>query len=174
MYETAVLGLVRAIEGGAFPGRWEFHGIGTVDHGGELSLTRGARLKLLPKQDIARYRGLFRGYDVGLSLMYTPHPSLVPIEMAAAGMVTVTNTYANKTASQLLHISPNFVPVEPTVEGVAAGLAEAATRTSDHDARVRGSAVRWSTTWEQAFNPRVMQRLAEFLQSPSARGRLAA
>ena len=30
--------------------------------------------------------------------MYTPHPSLVPIEMASAGMLTVTNSFENKTA----------------------------------------------------------------------------
>ena len=33
--------------------------------------------------------------------MYTPHPSLVPIEMASAGMLTVTNTFENKTADAL-------------------------------------------------------------------------
>ena len=44
---------------------------------------------------------LLRDHDVGLALMYTPHPSLVPIEMASAGMLTVTNTFENKTAEAL-------------------------------------------------------------------------
>jgi hypothetical protein len=33
--------------------------------------------------------------------MYTPHPGLVAIEMAAAGMATVTNTFENKDAAAL-------------------------------------------------------------------------
>ena len=52
--------------------------------------------------------------------MYTPHPSLVPIEMASAGMLTVTNTFENKTAEALAAISANLIAAEPTIEAVAA------------------------------------------------------
>ena len=38
--------------------------------------------------------------------MFTPHPSLVPIEMASAGMLTVTNTFDTKTRSRLDARSP--------------------------------------------------------------------
>ena len=48
--------------------------------------------------------------------MYTPHPSLVPIEMASAGMLVVTNTFDNKTAEALAAISPNLIPAEPGME----------------------------------------------------------
>ena len=41
--------------------------------------------------------------------MYTPHPSLVPIEMASAGMLTVTNTFENKTSEALRAISGNLL-----------------------------------------------------------------
>ena len=54
--------------------------------------------------------------------MYTPHPSLVPIEMASAGMVTVTNTFANKTAAALAAISTNLLAAEPAVEAIAGAL----------------------------------------------------
>ena len=57
--------------------------------------------------------------------MYTPHPSLVPIEMASAGMLTVTNTFENKTADAMSAISPNLITAEPSVEGVVGGIAEA-------------------------------------------------
>ncbi|HVI43004.1 MAG TPA: rhamnan synthesis F family protein [Anaerovoracaceae bacterium] len=39
---------------------------------------------------------------VGLSLMVSPHPSYPPLEMAEAGLLVLTNTYANKDLS-LLH-----------------------------------------------------------------------
>ena len=74
-------------------GGWELRGIGTV--GGartRIALGGGAALELLPRADQGAYAQLLREHDVGLALMYTPHPSLVPIEMASAGMLTVTNT----------------------------------------------------------------------------------
>ena len=48
---------------------------------------------------------MLRDHDVGLALMYTPHPSLVPIEMASAGMLTVTNSFENKTPERMTAIS---------------------------------------------------------------------
>ena len=49
---------------------------------------------------------MLRGHDLGLALMLTPHPSLVPLEMASAGMATVTNSFENKTPAALEAISP--------------------------------------------------------------------
>ena len=58
--------------------------------------------------------------------MYTPHPSLVPIEMASAGMLTVTNSFENKTPEAMAAISSNLITAEPGIDALAAGLAEAA------------------------------------------------
>ena len=63
--------------------------------------------------------------DVGLSLMYTPHPSLVPLEMAAAGLITVTNACMSKTASSFDGISPLIRVAEPEVGAIAAQLSAA-------------------------------------------------
>ena len=63
-----------------------------------LELGGGAALELLPRREQGGYADVLRDHDVGLALMYTPHPSLVPIEMASAGMLTVTNSFENKTA----------------------------------------------------------------------------
>ena len=57
----------------------------------------GGQVNLLPRSEQRAYAGSLREHDVGLALMYTPHPSLVPIEMASAGMLTVTNSFENKT-----------------------------------------------------------------------------
>ena len=65
---------------------------------------------------------LLRDHDVGLALMYTPHPSLVPIEMASAGMLTVTNSFENKTAEAMAAISPEPDHRRADVDGVAGAL----------------------------------------------------
>ena len=100
MYELGVLALGRAIERGAFADGWELHGIGTVERGPARSTWAAApTLELLPRAGPGRLRArCCAEHDVGLALMYTPHPSLVPIEMASAGMLAVTNTFENKTA----------------------------------------------------------------------------
>src|SRR5256885_4114269 len=127
---------------------WELHGIGTVRSGRRIDLGGGTYLRLLPRAGQDDYAAVLREHDVGLALMYTPHPSLVPIEMASAGMVTVTNSFENKTPEAMSAISPNLITAEPSVEALAVALGEAVTRSADVDRRVAGSVVRWSRSWE--------------------------
>ena len=88
--------------------------------------------------------------------MYTPHPSLVPLEMASAGMLTVTNSYANKTADVMARISPNLIVAEPTVESIADALGDAVANVGAVDARVRGGDFQWPRTWSESFDERVL------------------
>jgi hypothetical protein len=96
--------------------------------------------------------------------MLTPHPSLVPLEMASAGLWTVTNTYANKTMDALRAFSSNLIAVPPTVSGVVSGLRSAVEQVDDIDARLAGTNIRWATTWDAAFNDAVMERIKVFLK----------
>jgi GT2 family glycosyltransferase len=162
MFELGVLALGRALERGAFDG-WDLRGIGTVGSRRRLDVGGGAALDVLPRADQAAYADVLRDHDVGLALMYTPHPSLVPIEMAAAGMLAVTNTFENKTAEALRAISPNLIAAEPTVGSVADALCEAAAGVEDAERRVRGSRVRWSRDWDESFGDDLLDRLGELL-----------
>ncbi len=99
-----------------------------------------------------------------MSLMLSPHPSLVPLEMAAGGLVTVTNTYENKTKEKLSSISSNIIAVPPTLEGLASGIGSAAERVFDYDARIAGTDVHWPASWDEAFTPEFMQKLKLFMQ----------
>jgi hypothetical protein len=163
MFELAVLALGRAAERGAFAGGWSLHGIGTVGSGRRLDLGGGAALELLPRAAQDDYAALLRDHDVGLALMYTPHPSLVPIEMASAGMLTVTNTFENKTAEALARISPNLIAAEPTIDAVADALCAAAAAADDVERRVRGSRVDWSRDWDASFDDALLARIAALL-----------
>jgi O-antigen biosynthesis protein len=51
------------------------------------------RLENLSWSEYAAFAGTV---DLGLCLMYTPHPSYPPFDMSASGAVVVTNTFANK------------------------------------------------------------------------------
>jgi hypothetical protein len=158
------MALDQAIASGGFAG-WELSGVGTVElRGGSLSLPRsGASLRLVPRGPQADYGRLLRSFDVGLALMFTPHPGLVAIEMAAAGMATVTNTFENKDAAAFGHISANLVAAEPSVEGVAAALSVAEARAEHLDQRARGSHVDWPASWAQALDDDLLAGIERLL-----------
>jgi glycosyltransferase involved in cell wall biosynthesis len=156
MFELGVLALARALEQGAFESDWELNGIGTVQGGGRIALGSGRMLTMLPRTDQRSYAEVLRDHDVGLALMYTPHPSLVPIEMASAGMLTVTNSFENKTAEALSAISANLVAAEPTIDGIAAALDAAGKGVTDLGRRLRGSKVSWSSRWDESLHDELL------------------
>jgi glycosyltransferase involved in cell wall biosynthesis len=168
MFELGVIALSRALAEGAFTGGWELHGIGTVERGRRIELGGGASLELLPRADQSAYAELLRGHDVGLALMYTPHPSLVPLEMASAGMLTVTNTFENKDAQALYAISANLIAAEPTLDGVTRALLEAAAEVEDVERRVVGSNTDWSRDWDTSLGPELIARLLAALAPAAA------
>jgi hypothetical protein len=97
--------------------------------------------------------------------MDTPHPGLVPIEMASAGMVTVTTTFGPKDEATLHAISPNLRAVEPTPAAVTTVLRHAIAHDVDAvEDRVRGADVDWPTRWEQAFDDPLVSRILSLLQ----------
>ncbi len=164
LFEIGMLAISKAIEDDAFDlNEWEFYGIGTINQSQSFPLTRGVLLKLLPKVSLNEYKEMMPGFDLGMSLMLSPHPSLVPIEMCAAGMTVVTNTHANKTKEVLSSISTNFVAAEPSVDGIAKALGEAAKRVYDYDARLSGASVNWPQSWDAAFGGDFVERLKGFI-----------
>jgi glycosyltransferase involved in cell wall biosynthesis len=164
LFELGALALGRALEEGYFQRGWELHGIGTVTGARTISLGAGATLELLPRSAQRAYADVLRRHDVGLALMYTPHPSLVPIEMASAGMIVVTNSFENKTREALAAISPNIIAGEPSIDGIAAALKEASVDAGDLGRRVAGSNVSWSRDWAQTFDERVLSSVATALE----------
>jgi glycosyltransferase involved in cell wall biosynthesis len=163
MFELGVLALARALDSGAFARGWTLNGIGTLESGHRVALGGAANLNLLSRAEQHAYAGVLRRHDVGLALMYTPHPSLVPIEMASAGMLTVTNSFENKTPERMSEISSNLITTEPTIESVAAGLVEAASAADDLHRRVEGSTVHWSRNWNDSFDDELLVRIESLL-----------
>jgi glycosyltransferase involved in cell wall biosynthesis len=164
MFELGALSIRRAVQRGLLEG-WELHGIGSVGSARVLELGDGVRLRNLPRVGLEEYLGLLPTYDLGVALMLTPHPSLLPLEMAAAGLVTVTNTCGVKTADRLRALSSNILGVPPTIEGVVQGIAEATQRVADLPGRVTGSRVDWPTSWSTVFDDAFRERLRDLLDS---------
>lgn len=121
MFPTAVEALAKFIETENLgPKDIELVSIGlshpAVDLPGDLKLNS---LGKLPWEDYPDY---LRSVDVGLSLMYSPHPSHPPIEMAASGVRVVTNSFGPKDLSQL---SSAIQSVPPKAADLASALSQA-------------------------------------------------
>ena len=155
LYELGYVALRRAVEEGIFDASWRFTGVAAAEPGA-LPLGRGRLLHLVGRENADQYRARLRQHDLGLSLMDSPHPSLPPIEMAAAGMPTVTSIRGAKTTEYLRTISPNLIGCVPTVDGILGGLRDAVSRTTDFEGRVAGGDVAWSRTAAEAFTDRTL------------------
>jgi glycosyltransferase involved in cell wall biosynthesis len=165
MFELGILALGRALEEGAFRSGWELRGVGSVQRGGAVDLGGDVELDLMPRVAQRDYAAMLSQHDLGLALMYTPHPSLVPIEMARAGMLTVTNTFENKTADALQAISSNLIAAPASIEALAQALVRAAGEVEDVERRLRGTAVNWSLDWDRSFDDELLDRVLTHLFS---------
>jgi glycosyltransferase involved in cell wall biosynthesis len=163
MFELGLMGLAEAVSREGFGPEWEFYGIGLVEQQERIRLAPSRYLELLTRRDQEGYADLLASHDVGLALMCTPHPGLVPIEMASAGMLTVTNSFETKTPEAMSAISTNLITVPPSLEGVVSGLRQAAQGVDDYIRRTEGTAVNWSRDWEDSLNPEVMGRVMSLL-----------
>jgi hypothetical protein len=165
LFEIGILALREAVSRGVFDGDWEFHGVGTLGPEYDVDLGHGRTMKLsgtLPQGD---YGAALREFDIGLSLMLAPHPSILPFEMASAGQVVVTNAYESRTADVLRSISGNIEPCEADPFSVADALAAAVARVGQHEARIEGASFDWVRNWDAAFNDEVMDRIAGMLRA---------
>lgn len=72
----------------------------------QITFSNGARPVILGQLDWSEYSNFLKEVDLGFCLMYTPHPSYPPLDIAASGGVVLTNKYANK---QQLDYSQNII-----------------------------------------------------------------
>ena len=84
-----------------------------------VAISQIRNLEVLGKVSLQQYGELLSRAAVGISLMASPHPSYPPLEMAYAGMLTITNAFEDKDLSRR---SRNIL----TVPDLGAGLIAAA------------------------------------------------
>jgi hypothetical protein len=149
LFEIGLKALDQASAKGAFEGDWELLFIG--DKVAPRQLISGQVISNAPWLDFDNYAEMIRNTDISLSLMLSPHPSYLPIESAACGALTVTNTYNVKSAEALQKISQNILAYEPTVEKIVDGLLRASRLVSDTEYRRKGSEISMPREWSKPF-----------------------
>ena len=99
----------------------------------------------------AEYAGLVGTVDLGLCLMYTPHPSYPPLDLAASGAVVVTNRFGRK--QDLSCYSKNIICSDLDLEAMLAALAEGVRLAENREERQHNlSTSGLGSDWRAAFS----------------------
>jgi len=159
LFEILLIALRRACAKGVFGPQWRFVGVGALTAIEPITLGPNQALVMRQKMTEAEYHEHVQSVDIGVSLMYAPHPSVVPFELATTGAIVVTNTYENRSAADLARICENIVPAAPSIEGVVAALEEAVARAEQFAAREARAYDPPVTRWEQSFSPTFLARI---------------
>ena len=167
MFTLAALSLVTAYEQGVFdPAEWECIGMGLGE--ASVELLPGVLSTSLPRMTLREYERTVGQFDVCLTLMASPHPSLIPMDCAGSGAMVVTNTFRTKTPDYLRGLCGNIIPVAPSVPEIVAGLAEAVAASADLEGRhARASAMAYPRTWEESLTDRHTAFVTEHVLMPA-------
>jgi hypothetical protein len=132
------------------PKEWNFYLIGKDLE--DISLPYGVRPTLLQNLRWDEYTALIRTIDLGLSLMYTPHPSYPPLDLAACGAVAVTNRFGPK--QSLEAYSKNIICSELSLDAMVDSLAEGVSLAKNSTRRRDNYETQTiNRSWDQSFEP---------------------
>ena len=165
LFELALLGLDSFLSNSNKEVDYVVSGVGSsASKITEYEFSENFILKLYPKMKLHEYSSFVASHDIGIALMHTPHPSLVPIEFASGGLVTVTTSYENKDQEYFDSISPNIIVAKPTIKDLETQIRNAAFRCGDTKARIQNAKVKWPTVKEYKDS---LKPILEFIQKNS-------
>lgn len=161
LYELGLHIIQQAIEKNILDSeKWEFISVGAKEK--EIRLADGVSMKALPYMDVESYKKKISNMDLGLSLMLSPHPSMVPIDLALSGAIVVTNTYANKTEEKLQDISKNILAGKPNVDDILLKLEKAVSLVDNLEQRYENAKTsKYCDKYEKMFNQKHLKWIKE-------------
>ncbi|HBK04718.1 MAG TPA: hypothetical protein DDZ81_02515 [Acetobacteraceae bacterium] len=152
MFDLGARALIDAWNKGYFDTghNWELYGMGIGDV--EIHLDARRKITQLPRMSLGEYEEKIREFDICLSLMASPHPSITPFDMAGVGAIVVTNAFENKAADYFAGISPNILVSAPDVPSLTETLRLALSRVDDLDGRFDGAVnMNYPRDWESVW-----------------------
>lgn len=151
MFELAALVLAKAFERGILnAAEWDCYGMGLGE--GVVQLAEGLTTTTLPRMNLKEYLDTVPSFDVCLTLMASPHPSMIPMDLGCSGALVVTNTFQTKTTEYLTSLCDNIISAPPNLGALLDALEEAVRRSEEYE--LRYDAAERSTfprSWDQSF-----------------------
>jgi hypothetical protein len=123
------------------------------DGAGQIKFSNGVIPQMSGKLTWSEYSDLLKTVDLGFSLLYTPHPGYMPMDVASSGGVALTNTYRAKTNTQF---SKNIISCDLNDNFVVDAFARAVQLAQNPEERHRNyleNAIEqdWLTTLSDSF-----------------------
>lgn len=139
LYWRGMQVIERAILDGVLdPDQWRFVFLGK-DLPPTYKLPGNPEVAVAQNLSLHDYAAQVRTAHVALSLIYSPHPSYPPLDLAASGAVVVTNTFESSKID-LTSYSRNIFCAPPTVAGLTGAIASAVELAGDPEARTKNVA----------------------------------
>lgn len=151
MFELTALAVAEAFNRGILDtDKWDCVGMGLGD--AKVEMDNGVTSIALPRMNLEEYINKVAEFDVCVTLMASPHPSMIPMDLAGSGAIVVTNTFVTKTPSYFSSISQNIIASAPTLPGLLEAIAKAASQCEDLDSRYENArSMSYPRDWTEVF-----------------------
>lgn len=161
MFELGALTLCEAVRSKVLdPSQWEFYGIGLGD--AVIDLDTDVELKQLPRMNLKDYQNFISSFDLGLCLMASPHPSLLPFDLIGSGCSVVTNCFGVKGREYFDTVASGVFLGNPDVDSLVQAIKAAVSEIGDLNKRYQNALdMKFPRTWEESFDDTHKDFLAE-------------
>lgn len=134
---------------------WEIYFVGSNSEA--VIFSTGLKPFVLENMPWDEYLEFLTTVDLGVSLMYTPHPSYPPLDIASAGAVVVTNKFGDK--QSLNKYSNNIICSDLSVDSLLEALSEGIKLAENYELKQKNSSESSICfSWEKSFD-KVLARL---------------
>jgi hypothetical protein len=171
MFELTILTLMLAYKDGVIDNSWDVYSIGlgsqTIIELNNFTDSH-AFVNSVPRMTLQEYEDFILSTDVCLTLMASPHPSLLPFDFSGIGSLVVTNSFQTKNQSYFDNVSDLIICKEPDPIELVQGLKEAVARSSNLEWRYDHSHIRYPRQWDDTWTPQVIAKLQQWCHSASS------
>jgi len=166
MFELTILSLMMAYKDNIIDKSWDVYSIGLgSDMIIELNnfIDSHAFVNTVPRMTLHEYEEFILSTDICLTLMASPHPSLLPFDFAGIGSLVVTNSFQSKNQDYFSDISDLIICKKPDPHELVEGIRVAVEKSNDLDWRFKCSDIKYPRSWSQTWNSSVIATLKRWV-----------
>jgi hypothetical protein len=166
MFELTILALMLAYKEGIIDNGWDVFSIGL---GSDLVIELNnfvdshAFVNTVPRMTLHEYEDFILSTDVCLTLMASPHPSLLPFDFSGIGSLVVTNSFQTKGQEYFDGISDLIICCDPDPNDLVKGLKKAVEKSNDLDWRFNSLNINYPRDWQKTWNHDVRSLLKQWV-----------
>lgn len=164
-FELGLISLIDACRKNVFSDEWQFYGVGFPE-ASSIPLGQGKELIMLPNMPMDQYKKMLSTFDIGLSLMCTPHSNMPVIDFALSGNCVVTNCYKNKNQAALSKICKNILAADFNKDALVETLRTAAKDCTNLEKRYQNARESsHPTNWDDVFGEKHQKWLKDIMEN---------